>query len=121
VVTNESYSCMKPCIMPLWVDIHLRFGSQHGNWFVTSLLQYTITIRHERYLHFVTLNLMGKQCLYFVILCYSCSTPLCRLKLHVKPPMPYRTWTKKLELKVSYWYKMYIKSDKNANFVSRVR
>jgi hypothetical protein len=45
------------------------------------------------------------------------STPLCRLKLHMKPPMPYRTWTKKLELKVSYWYKMYIKSYKNANFM----
>jgi hypothetical protein len=59
--------------------------------------------------------------LMMMIIFYSCSTPLSRMKLHVKPPMPYRIWTRKLGFKVSGWYKIYIKSQKNPDTVSRVR
>jgi hypothetical protein len=41
------------------------------------------------------------------------------MKLHTKPPMPYKIWTRKLEFKVSGWYKIYIKSNKNPDTVSR--
>ncbi|KDR14894.1 hypothetical protein L798_11113 [Zootermopsis nevadensis] len=45
------------------------------------------------------------------------STPQFRMKLHTKPPMPYKIWTRKLEFKVSSWYKIYVKSDKNPDIV----
>ncbi|XP_069694333.1 uncharacterized bromodomain-containing protein 10-like [Periplaneta americana] len=45
------------------------------------------------------------------------STPLTRMKLHMKPPMPYKIWTRKLLHKVSGWYKVYAKSNNDAQSV----
>ncbi|XP_069669415.1 uncharacterized bromodomain-containing protein 10-like isoform X2 [Periplaneta americana] len=44
-------------------------------------------------------------------------TPFTRKKLDQRPPMPYKIWTRELLRKVSGWYKLYVKSNNDAQSV----